>query len=132
MKPGNGKKTLRVVKPSLKAQPFSYSSFRTEEHSILSHGNLLRGDQAPTCGTEVSKVVPVTGLGGLYVYENLRITHCLYNMITDSGEVIRLRRRLRSTPKEHFLILISVGGGVNPKTIVRVEGVDSNPRPSGL
>jgi hypothetical protein len=34
------------------------------------------------------KTIPVTGLGGLYVCEMLRIAHCLDNRLTDGGKVL--------------------------------------------
>jgi hypothetical protein len=49
--------------------------------------------------------------------------HCLDIRITDGGEVVSLTRRPRSTPQKRFLVLISVRGGINPKPIVRLEGL---------
>jgi hypothetical protein len=51
-------KKLRVVKPSLKAWPFSNSSIRTDEaavtrlrigHTRFTHGHVLRGVTLPVC-----------------------------------------------------------------------------------
>jgi hypothetical protein len=54
----------------------------------------------------------------------LRITHFLDNRLTDGGEFVSLTRRSRSTPQKHFLVLISVRGGVKPRTLVRLEELD--------
>jgi hypothetical protein len=35
-----------------------------------------------------SKAIPVTGLGGLYSCEMLRIPHCLDTGLTDGGKVV--------------------------------------------
>jgi hypothetical protein len=40
----------------------------------------------------------------------LRIPHCLDNRLTDCGKVVTLTRRPPSTPKKHFLVLISDRG----------------------
>jgi hypothetical protein len=40
--------------------------------------------------------------------------------LAHSDEVIGLKRRSRSTPQKHFLVLIFVG--VKPRAIVRQEG----------
>jgi hypothetical protein len=56
----------------------------------------------------------------------LRIPHCLDNRLRDGGEDVRLTRRPRSTPQKHFLVLISVRDWVNPRTIVRLEGLDKD------
>jgi hypothetical protein len=64
------------------------------------------------------------------------------NRLTDGGEVVSLTRRPPFTPPGRFLVLISVRGWIDPRAIVRLEGLDqlknlithleSNPRPSGL
>jgi hypothetical protein len=45
-----------------------------------------------------SKAIPVTGHGGLWSCEILRILHYLGNRLIDGGEVVSLNRRSRSTP----------------------------------
>jgi hypothetical protein len=45
-----------------------------------------------------STSIPVTGRGGLYGCETLRIAHCLESLLTDGGEVISRKRRPRFTP----------------------------------
>jgi hypothetical protein len=59
-----------------------------------------------------SKIIPVTGLGGLSGCEMLRIPCCLDNLLTDAGKVAALhtRRTLlsRNTVILMFLVLISL------------------------
>jgi hypothetical protein len=47
----------------------------------------------------------VTGRGGMYVFEMLRIAHCLDSRLTDGGVVIVLKHRPRSSPPKYFLFL---------------------------
>jgi hypothetical protein len=47
----------------------------------------------------ISKVILVTGRGGLQGCEMLRIPRCLDNWLTDGGEVVSLMRRPRSTSR---------------------------------
>jgi hypothetical protein len=90
-----------------------------------------------------SKAIFVTGRGDWQGFETPRLTHFLDNRLTDGGEVVSLTRQQAAlyTPGR-FLVLISVRGWVDPRTIVRLEGLDklkkkhhhrdSNPRTSGL
>jgi hypothetical protein len=39
---------------------------------------------------QTSKAIPVTGRGGLQIYEMLRIPQCLGNRLTDGGKVVAL------------------------------------------
>jgi hypothetical protein len=48
------------------------------------------------------KAIPVTGLGGVYGCEMLRIPHCLGNLLTDGGTVVSPTHRPRSTPQKHY------------------------------
>jgi hypothetical protein len=48
-------------------------------------------------------------------------TTALDNQLTDGGEVVSLKRRLRFTPPERFLVLISIKGWVNPRAIAQLE-----------
>jgi hypothetical protein len=50
----------------------------------------------------VSKAIPITGRGGLWGCEMLRIPHCLGNRLTDGSKVVRLMHRPRSTLQKHF------------------------------
>jgi hypothetical protein len=52
----------------------------------------------------------------------LGIPHCLWNGITDGGEVVGLTRQRPSIPQKHFLLLISVTGRINSKVSV-MEGL---------
>jgi hypothetical protein len=49
-----------------------------------------------------SEAIPVTGCGGLYGYEMLRIPHLLDNRHKDGGKVVSPTHRPRSTPQEHY------------------------------
>jgi hypothetical protein len=49
-----------------------------------------------------SKATPVTGRGGLYGCETLRIPQCIDNRLADGGEVVNLTHRPRSTPLKHY------------------------------
>jgi hypothetical protein len=53
----------------------------------------------------------------------LRLPHFLDTWLTDGGKVVSLTRRPPITPPGRFLVLISVRGWVNPKAIVRLEGL---------
>jgi hypothetical protein len=72
--------------------------------------------------TQTSKTIPVTGRGGLWSSEMLRIVHCPDNRLTDGGWVVSLTRRPRFTGRNHSE-LISVTGWVNPWAMVRLEGL---------
>jgi hypothetical protein len=66
----------------------------------------LRGQH---CFTKVSKVIHVTGSGGLYGFEMLRILHCLDSRLKDDSEVVSITRRLRFTPRNIiFLCMIFI------------------------
>jgi hypothetical protein len=60
--------------------------------------------------------------GGMQGRETSRLPHFLDNRITDDGEVVSLRSRPPFTPGR-FLVLISVSGLVDPRAIVRLEGL---------
>jgi hypothetical protein len=63
--------------------------------------------------------VEVTGRGGLYGCEMLRIPHCLDNPLIDGDKVVSPTHRPRFTPQKYnfflFPVLISVRGRVNPR-----------------
>jgi hypothetical protein len=47
-----------------------------------------------------SKAIPVTGRGGLYGCEMLRIPHCLDSRLTDGGKAVSPTHRPLSTPQK--------------------------------
>jgi hypothetical protein len=49
-----------------------------------------------------SKAITVTGRGGLYGCEMLRIPHCLYNRLTDGGKFVSPAHRPHFTPQKHY------------------------------
>jgi hypothetical protein len=59
-----------------------------------------------------SKTLRVTGCGGPWGSEMLRIPHYLENRLTDGSEVVSLTRRPHSTPQKKItspiLVLVSV------------------------
>jgi hypothetical protein len=65
------------------------------------------------------KVIPVTGRGRQYGCETFRFPHFLENRLTDSGKVVRPTRRPPFTLPGRFLVLISVRGWVDPRSIER-------------
>jgi hypothetical protein len=69
------------------------------------------------------KLVPVTDREGPGVCDTSRLPHFLDNRLTDGGEVVSLTRRLPFTPQGIFLVLISVRGWVDPRAILRLEGL---------
>jgi hypothetical protein len=69
--------------------------------------------------------MPVTDHGGPYVCETSRLSHFLYNRLTD-GVTSALgagRPTCLNLAPEGFLVLISLSGRVGPRTIVRLEGL---------
>jgi hypothetical protein len=57
---------------------------------------------------KISEAIPVTGHGGPYGFEMLRIAHFLDNQHTDIGEDVSLTCQPCFTPQKDFLVLISV------------------------
>jgi hypothetical protein len=54
-----------------------------------------------------SKAIPVTGLGGLWGCEMLRIPHCLDNRLTDGSKVVSPTHRPYFTPQKHYYFNVS-------------------------
>jgi hypothetical protein len=48
------------------------------------------------------KAIPVTGCGGLWGCDMLRIPHCLDNRLTDGGKVVSPTHWPHSTPQKHY------------------------------
>jgi hypothetical protein len=84
------------------------------------------------CGKHVKKekckTVPVTGHGGPWGYERSRLQHFLDSRLTDGSDVFSLILRLPYTPRK-VLVFISVGGWVEPKAIVQLEGLSQLENP---
>jgi hypothetical protein len=51
---------------------------------------------------EESEAILVTGLGGLWGCEVLRILHCLESWLTYDGKVVSPKHRARPTPHKHY------------------------------
>jgi hypothetical protein len=49
-----------------------------------------------------SKAIPVTGRGGLYGCEMLRIPHCLDNRLLDGGNIVSPTHQPHFTPQKHY------------------------------
>jgi hypothetical protein len=78
-----------------------------------------------------SKAIPVTGCGGLYGCEMLRLTHFLDNWLMDGGEVFSLARRPHFTSQEDswYSFLLQA---VNPRVIAWLEGLGKLKKFNGL
>jgi hypothetical protein len=69
-----------------------------------------------TVKVKKGKAIPVTGCGGLYGCDMLRIPHCLDNRLIDAGKVVSSTHRPHFTSQKHYYsflmlqVLISVRG----------------------
>jgi hypothetical protein len=54
-----------------------------------------------------SKAISVTGRGGLWGCEMLRISHCLDNRLTDGVKVVSPTHRPHFTPQKHYYFYVS-------------------------
>jgi hypothetical protein len=63
-----------------------------------------------------------------------RLSHFLHSRVTDGGEVVNLTRQQPFTPPGRFVILIFVRGWVDPRAIMRLQGLGQlqNPMTSGI
>jgi hypothetical protein len=59
-------------------------------------------NESATTKKKVSKDILVTGRGGLYCYEMLRISHCLDNRFIDGGKVVSPTHQPHFTPQKHY------------------------------
>jgi hypothetical protein len=61
------------------------------------------------------KAIPVTGRGGLYGCETLKLLHFLDSWLTDGGKVVSLTRRLHFNPQEDsWYSLLEAGSTLGP------------------
>jgi hypothetical protein len=69
------------------------------------NGDYLKGICNSKFVKRISKAIPITGLGGLWGCEMLRIPHCLDDRQTDGGKVVIPTHQLHFTPQETLLFL---------------------------
>jgi hypothetical protein len=72
------------------------------------------------------KTISLTGPGGPYGCETSRLPHLLEYRFTHGGKFVSLTRRLAALyppPPKKILVLISVTDWVDPRAIVRLEGL---------
>jgi hypothetical protein len=70
----------------------------------ISHvlGNCSNSGQVTRYCKKKCKSIPVTGRGGLYGCEMLRIPLCIDSWLTDDGEVVSPTHRPLCTPKKYY------------------------------
>jgi hypothetical protein len=69
------------------------------------------------------QTIPVTGRGVPYGCEMSRLPYYLYNRLTDGGKVVSPTRRPPFTPQEDFCYSFLLRGRVDPRAIVRLQGL---------
>jgi hypothetical protein len=79
-----------------------------------------------------SKTILLTSRGGPKDCETSRLLHFPNNRLTDGGEVVSLKRRTVTLYPLLPLILISVRGWLDPRAIVRLEGLRQLKNPTAL
>jgi hypothetical protein len=67
--------------------------------------------------------IPVTGRGGPWGCEMLRLPHFVNNRLTDGGKVVSLTRRTPFNPLEDSWYSFLLRGWVEPRGIVQLEGL---------
>jgi hypothetical protein len=70
-------------------------------HNPTGHHGLLLG-QVLAFMSEISKYIPITGRGGLWGCQILRIPHCLDSRLTDGDKFVRLTHQPPSTPQKQY------------------------------
>jgi hypothetical protein len=80
----------------------------------------------------IYKAIPVTGRGGRYGCEKLRLSNFLDNRLTDGGEAVSLMRRPPFTPQEDSWYSFPLEAESTPGPIVRLKGLGQlkNPKTS--
>jgi hypothetical protein len=66
--------------------------------------------------------IPVTGREGPQGCEMFRMPYCIDNQLTDGSKAVSLTSRQRFTQND-LLVLTSVRDKINPRFIVRMEGL---------